>query len=223
MKYIITGTSSGLGFSLAMKLLPFGNVIGISRSLGKAASLGDGFDFVEHDLSDSSNYLLYKALLERLQMFISDDAFSLVFNASSFYMNIKRLDGNSLTSLFEVNVFSAMNLVRDLQTSNLKRILFVNSVSGLVGQSLQPEYVASKHALMGFSRSLAQSARDSNFDVMSINPGGMKTELWNHHGEVDCSDFLDVNVVSDLCLSLLMIPQRAFIQEMVILPPSDVR
>jgi 3-oxoacyl-[acyl-carrier protein] reductase len=132
------------------------------------------------------------------------------------------LSALSLTALFEVNVFSLMNLVRELQASKLRRIFIVNSISGMIGQSQQHEYSASKHAIMGFARSLAKNAKDSEYDVMCINPGGMKTELWAKYNDVNCSDFLSPDTVADVCMSLLSIPQRTFIEYMSILPPSDV-
>ena len=75
---------------------------------------------------------------------------------------------------------------------------------------------------MGFSKSLAKTAKHSSFDVMSINPGGMKTELWLNYPNTNCSDFLLPSVVADICEQLILIPGRMFIQDFILLPPSDV-
>jgi len=224
VKYIITGTSSGLGYALLKKLIPHGRVAGISRSIGKAKSLHlvDKFLFIKHDLSESCGGSQYSCLVERLKDFVNGDLFTLIFNAARFYSSPYRLNQHLLQELFEVNLFSTMNLTRDLQMAGLTRILFINSISGTIGQEFQHEYAASKHALMGFARSLAKSAKRSNFDVMSINPGGMSTELWEHYGNVDCTDFLCPERVADVCIALLMLPQGTFIDNMSILPTSDV-
>ena len=75
---------------------------------------------------------------------------------------------------------------------------------------------------MGFSKSLAKSAKHSTFDVMCINPGGMSTELWDDYSDVNTSDFLQPTMVAALCEYFLLLPGRIFIQNFVILPPSDL-
>ena len=224
MKYVITGTSSGLGFALAMRLVNYGHVIGVSRSIGMSKVLlsETNFSYIEHDLSVVSCSESCNELVDKLKRALGDDVFTIVFNAASFHSGQNRLNVHELARIFDINLFSAMNLLRDLQLKGLRRILFVNSVSGIIGQDLQHEYVASKHALMGYARSISKSAKHSNYDVMSINPGGMKTALWKNHRDIDCSDFLEPQVVADVCIALLTIPQRTFIDNMVILPPCDV-
>lgn len=222
MRYIITGTSSGLGFALADRLIFYGHVVGISRSLGKAQCLNRNFTFIRYDLSNSGHNSDYSNLLDSIKTSILDDQFTLVFNAACFYSSSERLSTEPLTKLFNVNLFSAMKLVEDLQMEGLRRILFINSISGMVSQVDQHEYAASKHALMGYARSLSQSAKNSDYDVMSINPGGMDTELWQQYGYVNRSDFLNPEVVADICICLLKIPQRTFIDCMSVLPPSDI-
>ena len=224
MKYIITGASSGLGYCLAERLIEQGEVAGVSRSQGRSKLLLDSGKYVhiQYDFSQSlceSNSINF---INRLKSFVDDEPFTLVLNAASFYASVTRMSTLSLAELFNVNVFSLMNLVRQLQDPNLRRIFIVNSVSGIIGQSQQHEYSASKHAVMGFARSLAKSAKYSEYDVMCINPGGMKTELWAKHNDVDCSDFLSPDTVADVCVNLISIPQRTFIEQMSILPPSDV-
>jgi 3-oxoacyl-[acyl-carrier protein] reductase len=224
MKYIITGTSRGLGYCLAERLALQGQVAGISRSPGGKYTLrdSDNFKYIQYDFSQGNSNDRFLSLIEQLWNFIDNEPFTLILNAASFYANRKRLPSSLLTAMFEVNVFSIMDLMRELESSYLRRVFIVNSISGIIGQSQQHEYSASKHAIMGFARSLAKSAKDAKYDVMCINPGGMKTELWAEHDEVDCSDFLSPDAVADVCMCLLSIPQRTFIEYMSILPPSDV-
>lgn len=224
MKYLVTGSSSGLGYALCQRLLMHGDVLGLSRTLRRASDLSCPFRYthLSCDFSDSTLLENNSSFCRELFDFLQDDEFSLILNAASFYSSTIRLPGNELDSLFAVNVLSAIKLVNLLQTPRLRRILFVNSVSGLVGQVSQHEYASSKHALMGFSKSLSKSAKNSTFDVMCINPGGMKTELWGDYSDVDTSDFLSPSMVASLCEYLLLLPGRMFIQNFVILPPSDV-
>lgn len=224
MKYIITGASSGLGKCIAERLIAKGNVLGISRKSPHSDLLNNSkfFHNINYDLSINENLDSFADLIEKIKFFIDDDNFFLILNAANFYSSNIRLSKNALASLFEVNVFSLINLINELKNLNLKRVLIINSIAGLIGNSHQHEYSASKHAVMGFVRSLAKSSKNANYDIMCINPGGMKTELWNSYNEVDTSDFLTPETVADICISLLSIPQRTFIENMSILPPSDI-
>ena len=67
-----------------------------------------------------------------------------------------------------------MDMIDYLSAPNLKDIV-VNSISELL-KPYQHEYVASKHALMGYLKSLIAES-NNNFDVMAINPGGIDTEF----------------------------------------------
>jgi len=224
MKYIITGSSSGLGYCLTERLIQKGQVLGISRSniLSKKMITSEAFKNLNYDFSNHDDIKLFENLVQKLIYFINNEPVTLILNAASFYSSKDRLSYSSLNTLFKVNVFSLISLVQSLENSKLKRVFIINSISGLIGNSHQHEYSASKHAVMGFARSLAKSAKDASYDVMCINPGGMKTELWKNYNQVDTSDFLSPEVVADVCISLLSIPQRTFIEHMSILPPSDV-
>ena len=225
MIYIITGTSSGLGYSIAERLITRAQIVGISRTIGKAHVLSESgnFSHIQFDFSQGPSDDRFKILIDQLKYFIDNQQVTLILNAAMFYSNTTRLSSSSLTALFNVNVFSIMNLVGALEdTTKLRRVFIVNSISGLIGQRQQHEYSASKHAVMGFARSLAKSAKDAEYDVMCINPGGMKTELWASNSEVDCSDFLSPDTVADVCICLLSIRERTFIEHFSILPPSDV-
>ena len=224
MKYLITGVSSGLGFCLAERLLARGQVIGISRSRGKSEVLCNSSEYLhlEFDFSRSIESKEFQVLINKLQYIIDDEPFTIVLNAACFYAGEKRLSRAQLLSLFEVNLFSIIGLVQALESLKLRRVFFVNSISGIIGQANQHEYSASKHAVMGFARSLAKKAKYSTYDVMCINPGGMKTELWDQYKNVNSSDFLNPSYVADLCVSLIEFPQRVFIEYLSLLPPSDI-
>ena len=224
MKYVITGTSSGLGYCLAEKLLAKGDVVGVSRTYGKAEALLNfpNYTHILHDFADGYMGETFDALLVQLTNAICQDDYTLVLNAACFYAGSERLDPHRLEAIFSINVFSIMNLVRRLNKFSLRRIFIVNSISGLIGQGSQHEYCATKHAIMGFARSLIKSAKGSTYDVMCINPGGMKTELWSDYNDVDSSSFIDPSLVADLCVFLVTTPQRLFIESMILLPAADI-
>ena len=224
MKYLITGTSSGLGFELASQLIRTNNVIGISRNVGKFKKFSKlkHFNFIPFNLGFIEDEFKYSNFKKKLIEKISSDDFILILNAAQFYSGEIRLSVSQVKDMFTINLFSIMNFIENLKKLNLKRILIVNSISGLVGNPNQHEYVSSKHALMGYTKSLIKEAKNSNFDVMCINPGGIKTELWDDYSNIDTSSFIEPKELARIIISLLDTKQKLFIESMVILPSDDV-
>jgi len=59
------------------------------------------------------------------------------------------------------------------------RIVNVSSIGGRVGLPLVGAYNASKFGLEGLSDSLRRELRPQGVDVILIEPGGVKTPIWN--------------------------------------------
>ncbi|MCX7915206.1 MAG: SDR family oxidoreductase [Verrucomicrobiae bacterium] len=57
------------------------------------------------------------------------------------------------------------------------RILFIASTASVQAYRHQAAYVASKHALLGFARTLAMECRPFGIHVHALCPGGVATEL----------------------------------------------
>lgn len=224
MKYLITGTSSGLGFELASQLIKKGNVIGVSRKIGKSKKLSQSkkFKFISFDLGSFENKVGYSQFIKNLKKEIGKEDFTLIINAAKFYSGKVRLSIPDTKKIFDINLFSVMSLVESLKNNHLKRILIINSISGLVGQTLQHEYVSSKHALMGYAKSLIKEKKKYPFDVMCINPGGIKTKLWNKFKNIDTRSFIDPKELAKIIVSLITTKQKLFIENMTILPSADV-
>ena len=224
MNYLVTGVSSGLGFELAYQLVDCGRVIGVSRTIGKsdAFSQDPRFKFIPWDLSLISTEAGASIFFDKIKGLINDENLTLVINAAQFYSGKTRLSNPDTVQMLNVNLLSIMKLIQFLRQLKLKRIFIVNSISGLIGEATQHEYVASKHALMGFTRSLIKESKNSKYDVMCINPGGINTELWDDYPDVDTDTFIEPKELARIIVSLLMIKQRLFIENMIILPPEDV-
>lgn len=226
MKYVILGSSRGLGYWLSRELVSHGDVCGISRNpweprFTEAKYRYNHFSFDLCDYDDDSLYLVF---IKKLIGFVKSDDVTLVLNAAQFYLGRDRLNVDQFKGLMNVNFFSLIRICHDFESSgvNLKRLMVINSVSGLEGQKNQHEYVASKHALMGYLKSLIKSTESGSFDVMCVNPGGMRTEIWDGYEEVDTTCFLEPKHVAALCVQLLLFPGKVFIDEFKLLPISDV-
>ncbi|KAK4502613.1 hypothetical protein PRZ48_006039 [Zasmidium cellare] len=67
--------------------------------------------------------------------------------------------------------------------SNPKRIVHISSIAGQTPGFATPLYIASKHAISGFIRSLAQLDSTLSIRVNGVAPGIIKTPLWTEHPE----------------------------------------
>ena len=220
--YIVTGCSSGLGFEITKQLLNKKcEVVGLSRSLGKAILFNevDNFDFIKCDLMEETDFTFLDHMLDHKDVRI-------IINAAQFaFEEEKSLDIGELKSMFGVNYFSAVTLIDKFKEKGLKRVLFVNSVSGKIPQAAQFQYSASKHALQSYSETLAKYSKGKDFDVMSINPGGINSELWEKVdmlGQDITDGFIDPGELARLICNLLELSQNTYLKSAIILPEHDV-
>jgi NAD(P)-dependent dehydrogenase (short-subunit alcohol dehydrogenase family) len=78
-------------------------------------------------------------------------------------------------------------------------ILIVASMAGVVGQYACPLYCASKHAVVGFTKSMAQADVDENIKIVCILPGMVKTPLWTDQSVKPIAD--QFGYTDDICIT----------------------
>lgn len=222
--YIITGCSSGLGFELVKQLLAEGKeVLGISRSLSKAEAFSSNNNF-QHFCIDLSGDFSIKNLLNKIDL--SNQEIYLILNAAQFANEeVRCLEVPDAKAMFEVNYFSTIKLINEFKKYKLKRVMFINSIAGIVSQGGQLQYSASKHALQAYSETLAKQSKNLDFDVMSINPGGIDSELWDNVdllSKTITNNFINPEVLADLLYKFLKLPHKTYIKSFTVLPEHDV-
>jgi short-subunit dehydrogenase len=97
----------------------------------------------------------------------------------SYYEATTREDWNTI---FDVNVFGVVNCVHAMLPHLVKQgsghIVIVSSVAGITPLPYQTVYVASKHAVYGFARSLRYELEDKNIKVSVVCPGAVATNIF---------------------------------------------
>jgi NAD(P)-dependent dehydrogenase (short-subunit alcohol dehydrogenase family) len=73
--------------------------------------------------------------------------------------------------------------------TNPKRVVIISSIAGQLSNLATPLYVAAKHAMNGFIRSLGHLDATTGIRVNGVAPGVIKTPLWTEHPEKN--KFLD--------------------------------
>ena len=180
---LITGASGGIGKAIAETLHASGARLTISGTRMEpleelAKSLGDRVHIMCCDLSNGVEVEnLSKGAQEKMG---SVDI--LVNNAGITRDNLfLRMTDEDWASVLEVNLTSTMKLCRGVLRGMMKsrwgRIVNIGSVVGSTGNPGQGNYAASKAALVGMSKSLANEVASRGITVNCIAPGFVKTAM----------------------------------------------
>ena len=153
MKVLVTGTSKGIGKSIATKFLE------------------EGHDVIGFDIQKSSiNNKNYTHYIQDICNELPDiaDIDILVNNA-----------GIQEGDVIKVNLEGTINVTEKYINPNIKSIVFITSTSATTGSEF-PEYVASKGGVLAYMKNVALRISKYKATANSISPGGVKTDLNSH-------------------------------------------
>jgi len=96
-------------------------------------------------------------------------------------------------------------------------IINISSVVGFKGYPNQAAYTASKHAIMGMTKSLAEETREQGIRVSAILPGGVDTRMVAiARPDLDPKILLQPEDIAHTVLFLLSLSERAAIDQIYI-------
>lgn len=96
-------------------------------------------------------------------------------------------------------------------------IINMSSVAGIKGYEGQSAYTASKHGVIGITKSLAAEVYRDGIYVSAILPGGVDTELaWYARPDIDRSKLISPQDISDTVLYLLHLSDTAWVDQIYI-------
>lgn len=104
-----------------------------------------------------------------------------------------------------------------LKKSNRASIINISSVVAHAGYPLQSAYVASKHALLGFTKSLASEVYRDGIRVHAISPGGVFTDMIKvSRPDLTGEGMIMPEEISDIVTFLLKNRGNAVIDEIIV-------
>jgi 3-oxoacyl-[acyl-carrier protein] reductase len=183
---IVTGASRGIGSAIAHNLSKAGaKIVLISRSI-------DALKSVEAEIkSNGGDAISIAADVSNLQSFT--DAVSqvvetwrtvdiLINNAGITRDNIiMRLKEEDWDAVIDINLKGCFNGIKSVARPMMKarcgRIINITSVIGLMGNSGQSNYAASKAGILGLTKSIAKELGSRKITVNAIAPGYIQTEM----------------------------------------------
>jgi short-subunit dehydrogenase len=106
-------------------------------------------------------------------------------------------------------------------TKHAGAIVNIGSLAGRNGLEGGTAYCASKHALLGFSKSLMLEVRKSGVRVVAVCPGSVATGFGNREAKRANQDrILQAEDVAQAVLGVLTLPDRAMISELDLRPTN---
>jgi len=181
---LVTGASSGIGRATALLLARSGfRVFATVRSDAGERSLqteavGLPIEILHLDLADETGVAdVVRTVIQRagrLDALVNNAGFALLGAVE----DLPRAD---LRHQFEVNVFGAMQLCREvlptMRAQRAGRIVNVSSLAGKVSVPLMGAYSASKFALEAFSDALRGEVKRAGIRVVLVEPGPVATNF----------------------------------------------
>ncbi|WP_413790947.1 SDR family NAD(P)-dependent oxidoreductase [Pseudomonas sp. N4] len=187
---LVTGGASGIGKAVALKLAASGVTVVIS---GRRADVGNAamaeisavatgeaqVRFIQNDVSDE---VAVKAMIEQIvQDFGRLDM--AVNNAGIFteYAPVNGSDTKQFRDMIEVNVLGLYHCMKCEITQMLSQgkgsIVNLASIAGLNGIPWGATYAATKHAVVGLTKSSALDHAAQGLRINGVAPGAIRTDI----------------------------------------------
>lgn len=199
---VITGTSTGIGWSAAKVLLDrgfrvFGSVRKAEDAARLQADLGANFVPLTFDVTDEAAVLAAAATVrgmlngERLAGLVNNAGIAVAGPSLEVSLDDYRrqMEINVIGPISVTRAFAPLLGTDDSLKGSPGRIVMISSVSGVNGSPFVGPYSTSKHALEGFSESLRRELIMFGVDVIVIGPAAVKTPIWTKAQETDVSAF----------------------------------
>lgn len=184
---IVTGSTSGIGLGMATALAQAGANVMIN-GLGSEAEIAEATKevaaFGTRVLYDPANMLRHNQIAEMVaraeKEFGSLDI--LINNAGiQFVSPVEEFPIEKWDAIIAINLSSAFHTTR-AAVSGMKarkhgRIINLCSAHSLVASPFKSAYVAAKHGLAGFTKTVALELATTGVTVNAISPGFVKTPL----------------------------------------------
>ena len=177
---LITGCSSGIGFSIAKGLHDRGYHVCASvrnpADINKIEKLG--IETLHLDLDDETTIEKAVAHLKNLGI----PLLALINNGAYGQPGaIEDLSREALRAQFETNVFGTHSLTQKLlpvfREQGYGRIVQISSVLGFIGLPMRGAYNASKYALEGLSDTMRIELFDTDIHISLIEPGPIESRF----------------------------------------------
>jgi 3-oxoacyl-[acyl-carrier protein] reductase len=187
---LITGSSSGLGKAVAVRLARDGYRVLVHYNRGEKGAVttldriraegGDG-ELIRFDISNGEETV--KALEAFFQLQPPETRLAVLVNNAGIHRDglVGLMSDDAFDEVMKTNVYGAFYLmrfcVRKMMRQRSGSIVNMSSISGQTGNAGQVNYAASKAALIAMTKSLAMEVGSRGIRVNAVAPGIIETEM----------------------------------------------
>lgn len=143
-------------------------------------------------------------------------------NAGSYlYKSLAETTDEEFRHQMETNLFAAVHIVRrflpDLRKLDRALIINICSVGALRGFSDSGAYSSSKHALLGYTRSLREELKKTDIAVTAVNLGQTHSTSWDA-SDMSPERLINPTDIAKLLVSISEFSPRSVVEEILIQP-----
>ncbi len=223
---IVTGASRGIGRSISLALAEAGahvvlaarHIDALKKVEGEIAGRGGEATPVTADIGKEEDieslFSRVKKGLGRLDILINNAAFGVWGELVNFSMkDFDRMMNVNARGLY----LCCQQAMKIMIPAGRGYIINISSVVGFKGYPNQSAYTASKHAVMGITKSLAVEAQKYGICVSAIQPGAVDTDLaLKARPDLDRTILLRPDDIAHTVLYLLSLSGRAWVDQIYI-------
>lgn len=200
---LITGASNGLGKEIARQFLAKDYLLILS---GRSARGFDEFkdnthvetvvgDITKEETRDKLVDLVINKY-KRLDVLVNNAGITFI---QPFEQNTETQLDEIIDTNLKAPILLTQALYDTMKAQKSGTIVIINSAAGKQGYPNHTLYSTTKFGLSGFAQSLRQEAKKHNIRVLSIHPGGVKTNLYDKLPEKpDTSAYMEAAKVADI-------------------------
>lgn len=183
---IVTGGSRGIGRGIALNLARQGaTVVILARSAKQITATVDDISAKGYSALGYSIDVTQLSQVEEVFASINESygRIDVLVNSAGItgMATIDESDPDKWRNIVEVNLFGTYNCCRTavpyITQNGGGKIVNISSVAGFIGLPLFSAYAASKHAVLGLTKSLSEELKQKNVQVNAICPALVATDM----------------------------------------------
>jgi short-subunit dehydrogenase len=146
----------------------------------------------------------------------------IINNAGSYlYKTLAETTDEEFRHEIDVNLFSAVHIIKrflpDLRKEDRALIINICSVGALRGLKDSGAYSTSKHALLGYTRSLREELKKTDIAVTAVNLGQTHSTSWDA-SDMSPERLINPTDVASLLVTISELSPRSVVEEILIQP-----
>ena len=218
LNVFVTGGASGIGFGIAKSMAEKGhhiiiadiNLVAAQRAVDELLSAGLSARAIEINVCDAKQVAELPGVLEATPVDV------LINNAGIQHVSkIEDFPAEKWQQLIDIMLVGPALLTQafmpSMRANNFGRIINVGSIHSLVASPFKSAYVAAKHGLLGFAKTIALETGDCDVTINTLCPAYVKTPLVEKQIRAQAieNNLSEEDVINKIMLEPM--PKKAFI------------